>query len=65
MSERRAGAVANRVHAAYSARQITLREALNLLESISHHLSTTQFHRLMDLQTYAQYNPHRLDVKGG
>jgi hypothetical protein len=61
--ERKAGRIANRVHAAYAAKQITLREALKHLEAISQYLSTTQFYKLMDMQTYARNNPHMLDEK--
>ena len=61
MSERAAGKTANRVWAALAARQITRRQALNILEKISHCLSTTQFYKLMDLQDACRYNPHLLD----
>jgi hypothetical protein len=61
--ERKAGRIANQVHAAYAAKQITLREAIRLLEKIQHYLSTTQFYKLMDLQDHARANPHMLDVK--
>lgn len=61
ITERKAGIAANKIHAARAARQITLREALNRLEKLSPYLSTSQFYKLMDLQTHAQYNPHLLD----
>lgn len=61
ISERRAGLAANRIHAARAAKQITLRQALELLDRLSPCLSTSQFHKLMDLQNHAQYNPHLLD----
>ena len=61
ISERKAGQMANRIHAARAAGQITLRTALDLLEKLSPYLSTTQFHKLLDLQNHAQYNPHLLD----
>jgi hypothetical protein len=61
ITERRAGQIANQIHAARAAKQITLREAINLLERISPYLSTTQFYKLMDLQSHARYNPHLLD----
>jgi hypothetical protein len=61
ITQRRAGQIANRVHAARAAKQITLRQALNQLEKLSPYLSTTQFYKLMDLQDHARYNPHLLD----
>ena len=61
ISERKAGQMANRIHAARAAGQITLRTALDLLEKLSPYLSTTQLYKLMDLQNHAQYNPHLLD----
>ena len=61
ISERKAGQIANRIHAARAAGQITLREAVNQLDRLSPYLSTTQFHKLLDLQNHAQYNPHLLD----
>ena len=61
ISERKAGQIANRIHAARAAGQITLREALGHLEKLSPYLSTSQFYKLMDLQNHAQYNPHLLD----
>jgi len=63
ISERKAGQIANSVHAAVAAKQITRRQALNLLERISHCLSTSQFTKLMDLQDAVRYNPHLLDEK--
>jgi hypothetical protein len=63
VSERAAGKTANRVWAALAAKQITRRQALNLLERISHCLSTSQFTKLMDLQDAVRYNPHLLDEK--
>ena len=61
MSERQAGQLANRIHRARAAKQLTLRQALAALEKIQHSLSTTQFYKLMDLQDCARYNPHLLD----
>jgi hypothetical protein len=61
ISERRAGQIANRIHAARAAKQLTLRQALDQLERISHSLSTTQFIKLMDLQSHARNNPHLID----
>ena len=61
ISERKAGQMANRIHAARAAGQITLRTALDLLEKLSPYLSTTQLYKFMDLQSHAQYNPHLLD----
>ena len=61
ISERKAGQMANRIHAARAAGQITLRTTLDLLEKLSPYLSTTQFVKFMDLQSHAQYNPHLLD----
>jgi hypothetical protein len=61
ITERKAGQIANQIHAARAAKQITLRDAINLLEKISPYLSTAQFYKLMDLQSHAQYNPHLLD----
>jgi hypothetical protein len=63
ISERKAGQIANSVYAAVAAKQITRRQALNLLERISHCLSTSQFTKLMDLQDAVRYNPHLLDEK--
>lgn len=61
LTERKAGQIANQIHAARAAKQLTLRTALDLLEKISHCLSTTQFVKLMDLQDHARNNPHLLD----
>jgi hypothetical protein len=61
ITERKAGQIANQIHAARAAKQINLRTALDLLERISPYLSTTQFTKLMDLQDHARYNPHLLD----
>jgi hypothetical protein len=61
MTERRAGQIANQIHAARTAKQITLRTALDHLDKLSPYLSTTQFTKLMDLQSHARYNPHLLD----
>lgn len=61
LTERKAGQIANRIHAALAAKQITLRQAIDLLEKISHCLSHTQFCKLLDLQSHAQYNSHLLD----
>jgi len=61
ITERKAGQIANRIHAARAAKQITLREAVNQLDKLSPYLSTTQFYKLMDLQSHAQSNPHLLD----
>jgi hypothetical protein len=61
ITERSAGKIANQVHAARAARQITLRQAIQQLERIQHCLSTTQFTKLIDLQDHARYNPHLLD----
>ena len=63
MSERAAGRTANIVWRALEQKQITRRQALQLLERIQHCLSTTQFYRLMDLQDACRYNPHLLDEK--
>lgn len=63
ITERQAGKIANQVHAAIAAKQITRREGLVILERISHALSTTQFYKLMDLQDAVRYNPHLLDEK--
>jgi hypothetical protein len=63
ITERKAGQFANQVHDAYGTKQITLREAINLLEKIGPYLSTTQFYKLMDLQDHARYNPNLLDEK--
>ena len=61
ITERKAGQIANQIHAARAAKQINLRTALDLLEKISPYLSTAQFTKLMDLQDHARYNPHLLD----
>jgi hypothetical protein len=61
ITERKAGIAANKIHAARAAGHITLRQALTHLERLSPYLSTTQFCKLMDLQTHARYNPHLLD----
>lgn len=61
ITERRAAIAANKIHAARAAGHITLRQALGYLEKLSPYLSTTQFHKLLDLQNHAQYNPHLLD----
>ncbi len=63
MSERAAGRTANIVWRALEQKQITRRQALQLLERIQHCLSTTQFYKLMDLQDACRYNPHLLDEK--
>jgi hypothetical protein len=63
MTEMQAGRYANRIYRAIEAKQITRRQALQLLEKISHCLSTTQFCKLMDLQTACRYNPWLLDEK--
>jgi hypothetical protein len=63
MSERQAGRTANIVFTALKNRQITRRQALQILERIQHCLSTTQFVRLMDLQDACRHNPWMLDEK--
>ena len=63
MTEMQAGRYANQIYRAIEAKQITRRQALQLLEKISHCLSTTQFCKLMDLQTACRYNPWLLDEK--
>lgn len=62
-TERKAGQIADKIYRAVDAKQITRREALAMLEKISHCLSTTQFCKLMDLQTACRYNPWLLDEK--
>jgi hypothetical protein len=61
ITERKAGQIANRIHAARAAKQLTLREAIQHLDKLSPYLSTTQLYKFMDLQSHAQYNPHLLD----
>lgn len=61
LTQRRAGIAANKIHRAREEGSITLRQALNHLEKLSPYLSTSQFHKLLDLQNHAQYNPHLLD----
>jgi hypothetical protein len=63
MTEMQAGRYANQIYRAIEAKQITRRQALQDLEKISHCLSTTQFCKLMDLQTACRYNPWLLDEK--
>ena len=62
LTERKAARLANQIHAARAAKQITLRQALNLLAPLAPYLSTTQFYKLMDLQDHARYNPHLLEA---
>ena len=63
MTEHQAGRYANKIYRAIEAKQITRRQALQMLEKISHCLSTTQFYKLTDLQTACRDNPWLLDEK--
>lgn len=62
-SERQVGVFASKVYRAIEAKQITRREALNMLEKVASYMSTSQYYKLMDLQDVCRHNPWMLDEK--
>jgi hypothetical protein len=57
MTENQAGRAANKIYKAVNARLISASKALDLLDSLSPFMSTTQFHKLMDFQYAVKHNP--------
>ena len=58
MTERKAAMIANKVYAAFFAKQITKIEALRYLDQIEHYLSETAFNKCKDFYYELSHNAH-------
>lgn len=66
MDQRKAGRIANQIHAAYKARQISAPKAIQLLEDLDLRfvLSEAQSRKLADLAYGYRHNRHMFDEDG-
>lgn len=66
MTQRKAGIIANKIHRAYEARQISAPKAIQMLEDLDLHfvLSETQSRKLADLAHGYNHNRHMYDENG-